>query len=50
MMETPVNGQNPGGMMGQAQTILNWNPNQLDIKTKSVEKTLKPLVLQVSNY
>ena len=41
-METPT-----GGMMGHAQTVLNWNPNQLDIKTKSVEKTLEPLVLQV---
>ena len=33
--------------MAQAQTVLNWNPNQLDIKTKSVEKTLEPLVMQV---
>ena len=31
----------------QAQNVLNWNPKQLDIKTKSVEKTLEPLVLQV---
>ena len=44
-------GGTPGGTpsgMSQAQTVLNWNPNQLDIKTKSVEKTLEPLVLQVS--
>ena len=34
--------------MAQAQHVLNWNPKQLDIKTKSVEKTLEPLVLQVS--
>ena len=33
--------------MAQAQHVLNWNPKQLDIKTKSVEKTLEPLVLQV---
>lgn len=35
--------------MSQAQSVLNWNPNQLDIKTKSVEQTLEPLVLQVSS-
>merc|ERR1719445_538223 len=34
--------------MAQAQHVLNWNPKQLDIKTKSVEKTLEPLVLQVT--
>ena len=51
MMETPT--QNPshggGGMMNmdQAANILNWNPSNLDIKSKSVEKTLEPLVLQV---
>ena len=50
MMETLT--QNPsnggGGMnMDQAATILNWNPSNLDIKSKSVEKTLEPLVLQV---
>ena len=32
----------------QAATILNWNPKHLDIKTRSVEKTLEPLVLQVT--
>ena len=42
-----VNGAASNGM-AQAQTVLNWNPKQLDIKTKSVEKTLEPLVLQVS--
>ena len=40
-----MNGTSPE--MSQAQTVLNWNPNQLDIKTKSVEKTLEPLVMQV---
>jgi len=34
--------------MDQAATILNWNPSNLDIKSKSVEKTLEPLVLQVT--
>ena len=42
-----MNGTSPE--MSQAQTVLNWNPNQLDIKTKSVEKTLEPLVMQVCN-
>lgn len=45
-----LNGINGGGAssgMSQAQSVLNWNPNQLDIKTKSVEQTLEPLVLQV---
>ena len=32
----------------QAATVLNWNPKHLDIKTRSVEKTLEPLVLQVT--
>ena len=40
-----LNGAQSG--MAQAQQVLNWNPKQLDIKTKSVEKTLEPLVLQV---
>ena len=54
MMETHT--QNPsnggGGMMNmdQAANILNWNPSNLDIKSKSVEKTLEPLVLQVREY
>ncbi len=38
-----------GGMTAQqAATVLNWNPKHLDIKTRSVEKTLEPLVLQVT--
>ena len=44
-MEPYTNGD--GGAMAQAHTVLNWNPNQLDIKTRSVEKTLEPLVMQV---
>ena len=51
MMETPTqNPSNGGGAMmnmDQAANILNWNPSNLDIKSKSVEKTLEPLVLQV---
>merc|ERR1719309_909097 len=27
---------------------LNWNPRHLEIKTRSVEKTLEPLVMQVT--
>ena len=43
-----MNGSNLGqAEMAAAQSVLNWNPNQLDIKTKSVEKTLEPLVMQV---
>lgn len=30
------------------ESELNWTTKQLDIKTKSVEQTLEPLVLQVS--
>jgi hypothetical protein len=47
------NGMNGGSNtigMAQAQSVLNWNSKQLDIKTKSVEKTLEPLVLQVSKH
>jgi len=32
----------------QAQTVLNWDPSSLEIKTRTVEKTLEPLVLQVT--
>ena len=42
-----MNGTNGQAEMAAAQSVLNWNPNQLDIKTKSVEKTLEPLVMQV---
>jgi len=35
------------GSNGQA-TQLNWNPRHLEIKTRSVEKTLEPLVMQVT--
>jgi len=37
-----------GMTLQQAGTVLNWNPKHLDIKTRSVEKTLEPLVLQVT--
>lgn len=29
---------------------LKWDPKNLEIRTMSVEKTLEPLVLQVSSY
>ena len=45
-----MNGTNGQAEMAAAQSVLNWNPNQLDIKTKSVEKTLEPLVMQVCIY
>ena len=32
----------------QADMALNWNPKHLEIKTRSVEKTLEPLVMQVT--
>ena len=33
----------------QTQNLgLQWNPKHLEIKTRSVEKTLEPLVMQVS--
>ena len=30
------------------QQQMNWNPRHLEIKTRSVEKTLEPLVMQVT--
>lgn len=30
------------------QTVLKWDPKNLKIRTVSVEKTLEPLVLQVT--
>lgn len=30
------------------QTVLKWDPKNLEIRTMSVEKTLEPLVLQVT--
>ncbi len=29
---------------------LKWNLDDLEVKTKTVEKTLEPLVIQVKNY
>jgi len=34
--------------VSQADMALNWNPKHLEIKTRSVEKTLEPLVMQVT--
>ena len=38
---------NNNSSFSQAQTVLNWDPSSLEIKTRTVEKTLEPLVLQV---
>ena len=38
------------GSFTHAQTVLNWDPSSLEIKTRSVEKTLEPLVVQVSRF
>lgn len=35
---------NPGGPV-----ILKWDPKNLEIRTMSVEKTLEPLVIQVTS-
>jgi len=35
-------------LLFKAAAILQWNPSQLHIKTRTVEKTLEPLVLQVT--
>merc|ERR1712213_40059 len=39
---------NNNSSFSQAQTVLNWDPSSLEIKTRTVEKTLEPLVLQVT--
>jgi len=36
------------GAIGQAELLLSWDMGNLDIKTKTVERTLEPLVLQVT--
>jgi len=37
-----------GQASNMAQTLgMQWNPKHLEIKTRSVEKTLEPLVMQV---
>merc|ERR1719278_1590362 len=36
------------GALPPADLLLNWNPRNLEIKTRTVEKTLEPLVLQVT--
>jgi len=42
-METSLHAN---GSFNHAQTVLNWDPSSLEIKTRSVEKTLEPLVVQ----
>ena len=45
-MNGMANGHN--GQANAAQSLgLQWNPKHLEIKTRSVEKTLEPLVMQV---
>ena len=39
---TNTNGVHPSDL------TLNWNPKNLEIKTRTVEKTLEPLVMQVT--
>lgn len=46
-METSLHAN---GSFNHAQTVLNWDPSSLEIKTRSVEKTLEPLVVQVSIF
>ena len=45
-----ANGSTTGVNMSNAASNLglNWNPKHLEIKTRSVEKTLEPLVMQVT--
>ena len=46
----PHNGSTLNGSFTHVQTVLNWDPSSLEIKTRSVEKTLEPLVVQVSIF
>lgn len=49
-MMNGANGSNIYGTNGNAASLsMQWNPKHLEIKTRSVEKTLEPLVMQVSN-
>ena len=44
-----INGGGGGSMAASAASLgLNWNPKHLEIKTRTVEKTLEPLVMQVT--
>eukprot|EP00095_Tigriopus_kingsejongensis_P002507 maker-scaffold185_size275389-snap-gene-0.14 protein:Tk02507 transcript:maker-scaffold185_size275389-snap-gene-0.14-mRNA-1 annotation:"catenin alpha" len=44
-----MNGSNGYGSNGTAANLaMQWNPKHLEIKTRSVEKTLEPLVMQVT--
>ena len=42
LLSTPQNGDSA------SQQPIHWNPRHLEIKTRSVEKTLEPLVMQVT--
>lgn len=43
-MQTNLNNQD------LAQITLKWDPKNLEIKTRSVERTLEPLVIQVNAF
>ena len=48
-LSTPPSQQNSGDDSGTTQLLQqNWNPRHLEIKTRTVEKTLEPLVMQVT--
>lgn len=42
--------QNNAGNPDLAPITLKWDPKNLEIKTRSVERTLEPLVIQVTVY
>ena len=51
-----LNGFAPNGVAGTnnmssaaSNLGIHWNPKNLEIKTRSVEKTLEPLVMQASD-
>lgn len=41
--------QNNSNSQDLAPITLKWDPKNLEIKTKSVERTLEPLVIQVKS-
>lgn len=42
--------QNNSNSQELAPITLKWDPKNLEIKTKSVERTLEPLVIQVKYF
>ena len=47
MTDTGGGGGGGGGGVG-SEVSFTWNPKHLEIRTRTVEKTLEPLVMQVS--